>query len=218
MEPLVKVEDLHVEFETHAGVVQAVRGVAMDINEGEVLALVWESGCGKSVTAQSVLKLVPSPPGRITRGNIYFAGEDLIRKSDQELQRIRGRDIGFIFQDPMTSLNPTMKVGSQIVEVLRRHGERDREKNRRRLLDLFKLVGIPHPERRVNQYPHQFSGGMRQRAMAAMALACNPRLLIADEPTTAVDVTIQAQIIELLRDLQKKTGMAVLLITHDLAL
>lgn len=218
MNPLVEIEDLHVEFETHAGVVKAVRGVTLGIYPGEVLALVGESGCGKSVTAQSIVRLIPSPPGRITRGSIYFAGENLIAKSEKELQQIRGRDIGFIFQDPMTSLNPTMKVGSQVVEVMKWHGKTGRRENRERAVDLFRLVGIPNPGPRLDQYPHQFSGGMRQRVMVAMALACGPRLLIADEPTTAVDVTIQAQIIDLLKDLQGKTAMSVLLITHDLAL
>ncbi|MCL6611321.1 MAG: ABC transporter ATP-binding protein [Peptococcaceae bacterium] len=218
MQPLLKIEDLNVQFETRAGVLQAVRGINLEIGPGEALALVGESGCGKSAAAQSVLKLLPSPPARITRGGVFFAGENLTAMSEKELQRVRGRDIGFIFQDPMTSLNPTMKVGRQVVEVMYRHGEKDNKKNRERALEIFGLVGISNPGRRLDQYPHQLSGGMRQRVMAAIALACGPRLLIADEPTTAVDVTIQAQIMELLRDLQKKRGMSVLLITHDLSL
>lgn len=218
IQPLLKIEDLYVQFETREGVVQAVRGITFDIDPGEVLALVGESGCGKSAAAQSILKLLPSPPARITRGSVFFAGENLTTMSEKELQRVRGRDIGFIFQDPMTSLNPTMKVGRQVMEVMYRHGEKNKKKNRERALELFGLVGISNPDRRLDQYPHHLSGGMRQRVMAAIALACGPRLLIADEPATALDVTIQAQVMELLRDLQKKRVMSVLLITHDLSL
>lgn len=218
MPPVLDIEDLHVEFDTHEGVVRAVRGLSLCIYRGEALALVGESGCGKSVTAQSIVRLIPSPPGRIVSGSIYYAGENLMAKNEKELQQIRGSSIGFIFQDPMTSLNPTMKVGSQVVEALSRHGKTGRRENLDRAVELFGQVGIPNPGRRIGQYPHQFSGGMRQRVMVAMALACGPGLLIADEPTTALDVTIQAQIIELLQDLQKKTAMSVLLITHDLAL
>lgn len=216
MEPLVKIDDLQVEFETYAGIVKAVRGVSLYIERGEVLALVGESGCGKSVTARCILKLIPTPPGRITRGSVYMEGRDLLAAGEKELRQVRGGKVGFIFQDPMTALNPTMKVGRQVAEVLKKHGMKDKRKLAERVRELFELVGIPQPGERVNQYPHQYSGGMRQRAMVAMALACRPGLLIADEPTTAVDVTIQAQIMELLRELQGKTGMSVLLITHDL--
>jgi len=215
---LLSIENLKVEFPTPAGIVKAVRGVTFNINDGETLALVGESGCGKSVTAHSILKLFPSPAGTITSGNIYFAGEDLISKNEKQLREIRGKDIGFIFQDPVTSLNPTMKVGHQIMEVIRKHRKVDQKKSREQALELFTLVGIPNPDHRLDQYPHQLSGGMQQRVMIAIGLACSPQLLIADEPTTAVDVTIQAQLIELLKDLQKKKGMSILLITHNLAL
>jgi len=217
MEKLLEIRNLHVHFSTYAGVVQAVRGVNLSLERGEALALVGESGCGKSITAQSILRLIPSPQGKIVAGEIIFAGRDLVKEPESELEKIRGRDIGMIFQDPMTSLNPTMTTGNQIMEVLRRHSRMSREEMKGRALEMLRLVGINQPERRLRQYPHEFSGGMRQRVMIAMALACNPRLLIADEPTTALDVTIQAQIMELMQELRRKLGTAVILITHDLA-
>ncbi len=213
---LLTIEDLKVSFFTHAGEVQAVRGVSFHLNKGEALGIVGESGCGKSVTAQSIMKLIPSPPGRIVSGSINFAGEEITTKSEQAMQKIRGNDISMIFQDPMTSLNPTMTVGKQIMEGLKLHQKISSDKARERALELLKLVGIPNPEKRINQHPHEFSGGMRQRAMIAMALACEPKLLIADEPTTALDVTIQAQILDLMKDLQQKLDTAIILITHDL--
>jgi oligopeptide transport system ATP-binding protein len=213
---LLQLQDLKVNFKTHAGTVQAVRGVSLDVGRGEVVALVGESGCGKSVTAQSIVKLIPSPPGEIVGGRVLFNGEDLVPKSNKELEKYRGKEIGVIFQDPMTSLNPTMTVGQQIVETLARHGGISRKAMKERAQEMLDTVGIPNSQRRLGQYPHQFSGGMRQRAMIAMALACSPRLLIADEPTTALDVTIQAQILELIEDLREQFHMAVILITHDL--
>ncbi|HBV98213.1 MAG: peptide ABC transporter ATP-binding protein [Peptococcaceae bacterium BICA1-7] len=217
MEKLLEIDNLRVHFSTCAGEVQAVRGVSFSVGQGEAVALVGESGCGKSITALSVMGLIPSPPGRIVCGSVYFAGEDLVLKPEREMEKIRGKDISIIFQDPMTSLNPTMTAGNQIAEVLSRHSRESRDQIAARALELLKLVGISQPERRLRQYPHELSGGMRQRVMIAMALACRPRLLIADEPTTALDVTIQAQIMELLQELRGRTGTAVILITHDLA-
>ncbi|WP_027408923.1 ABC transporter ATP-binding protein [Anoxybacteroides tepidamans] len=216
MEKLLEVKNLEVSFQTYGGEVQAVRGVSFHLNKGETLAIVGESGSGKSVTSQTIMRLIPTPPGRIKNGQIIFNGEDLVKKTDKEMEAIRGKDIGMIFQDPMTSLNPTMKVGHQIMEVLTKHLKMDKSAAKERAIELLRLVGIPMPEKRVNQYPHEFSGGMRQRAMIAVALASNPKLLIADEPTTALDVTIQAQILELMKDLQKKTGTSIIFITHDL--
>jgi len=213
---LLDVQDLVVHFATYAGVVQAVRGVSFAVGEGEVVALVGESGCGKSVTAQTIIRLIPFPPARIVRGSIVFAGRQLTTATPREMERIRGREIGIIFQDPMTSLNPTMPVGAQIEEVLARHTDLGRRERRERAAEMLATVGIPNPRRRYRQYPHQFSGGMRQRAMIATALACHPRLLIADEPTTALDVTIQAQILDLMRDLKERFKMSIILITHDL--
>lgn len=204
MEKLLEVKDLEVSFQTYAGEVKAVRGVNFDLYKGETLAIVGESGSGKSVTSQTIMKLIPMPPGKISNGQILFDGEDLVPKTNKEMEKIRGKDIGMIFQDPMTSLNPTMKVGMQIIEVLIKHQNMSKGNAKDRAIELLRLVGIPSPEKRVNQYPHEFSGGMRQRAMIAIALASNPKLLIADEPTTALDVTIQAQILELMKDLQKK--------------
>lgn len=217
MEKLLGIQNLRVHFNTYAGEVQAVRGVSFSVEQGEAVALVGESGCGKSITALSVMGLIPSPPGRIVSGSVYFAGEDLVIKPEREMEKIRGKDMGIIFQDPMTSLNPTMTAGNQITEVLKRHSRLSRDQMTARALELLKLVGIHQPERRLRQYPHELSGGMRQRVMIAIALACSPRLLIADEPTTALDVTIQAQIMELMQELRSKTGTAVILITHDLA-
>ncbi|MEH7381695.1 ABC transporter ATP-binding protein [Bacillus sp. JJ1533] len=216
MEKLLEVKDLEVSFQTYAGEVKAVRGVNFDLYKGETLAIVGESGSGKSVTSQTIMKLIPMPPGKITKGQILFDGDDLVPKTNKEMEKIRGKDIGMIFQDPMTSLNPTMKVGMQIMEVLIKHQNMSKGNAKDRAVELLRLVGIPSPEKRVNQYPHEFSGGMRQRAMIAIALASSPKLLIADEPTTALDVTIQAQILELMKDLQKKLETSIIFITHDL--
>ncbi|MDA5106945.1 ABC transporter ATP-binding protein [Brevibacillus thermoruber] len=216
MERILEVKDLHVSFHTYAGEVKAVRGVNFHVNKGEAVAIVGESGCGKSVTAQTLMKLIPMPPGEIKKGDIIFNGESIVKKSNKEMEAIRGKEIGMIFQDPMTSLNPTLTVGNQIMEGLIKHQKMTRAAARARAIELLTMVGIPQPEKRVDQYPHEFSGGMRQRAMIAIALACSPKLLIADEPTTALDVTIQAQILDLMKDLQKKTGTSIILITHDL--
>ncbi|MGY0693361.1 ABC transporter ATP-binding protein [Virgibacillus sp. FSP13] len=216
MSKLLEVNDLSVSFDTYGGEVKAVRGVNFQLDEKETLAIVGESGSGKSVTSQAIMQLIPMPPGKFAGGSIMFEGEDLTQKSEKQMQDIRGKDISMIFQDPMTSLNPTMTVGKQIAEGLIKHQNMSKKEAHNRGVELLKLVGIPNPEARINQYPHQYSGGMRQRAMIAIALACNPKMLIADEPTTALDVTIQAQILDLMRDLQEKTGTAIILITHDL--
>ncbi|GAW92864.1 ABC transporter ATP-binding protein [Calderihabitans maritimus] len=215
MGAFLRVENLRTSFFTYAGEVKAVDGVNFELGKGEAMAIVGESGCGKSVTALSIMRLVPEP-GKIVGGSILFEGEDLVRKSEREMQAIRGNEISMIFQDPMTSLNPVLTVGLQITEALKRHQGLSGEQARKRAIEMLELVGIPNPERRIKQYPHQFSGGMRQRVMIAMALSCNPKLLIADEPTTALDVTIQAQIIELMRELKDKLGTSILIITHDL--
>ncbi|MRN52370.1 ABC transporter ATP-binding protein [Paenibacillus monticola] len=216
MERLLEVKDLAISFRTRGGEVQAIRGVSFHVDKGETLAIVGESGSGKSVTSQAVMKLVPEPAGEYKRGQILFDGEDLIGKTEKQMQKIRGKEIGMIFQDPMTSLNPMMKVGRQITEVLFKHEKLSKDAAHKRGIELLNLVGIPSPERRFQQYPHEFSGGMRQRVVIAMALAANPKLLIADEPTTALDVTIQAQILDLMKDLQKKIDTAIIFITHDL--
>jgi oligopeptide/dipeptide ABC transporter ATP-binding protein len=213
---LLRVEDLAVEFVTDAGVVRAVDGVSFHIRPGETLAVVGESGCGKSVTAMSILGLLPMPPARIASGSIRLGNEELLTASDERLRAIRGNDIAMIFQEPMTSLNPVYTVGEQIIEAIALHRGVSQEEARTQTIALLELVGIPAPGQRVDEYPHQLSGGMCQRVMIAMALACDPLLLIADEPTTALDVTIQAQILDLLRELQRDLGMSVLLITHDL--
>ena len=213
--PLLDVRNLKTYFFTSHGLVKAVRGLDFSIAEGETLALVGESGCGKSMTALSLLRLVPEP-GRVVDGEVFFAGEDLLHKLPEEMRRTRGNQIAMIFQEPMTSLNPVLRIGEQIGEVLRLHKGLDPAAAREEAVALLQMVGIPAPERRVNDYPHHLSGGMRQRVMIAMALACDPRLLIADEPTTALDVTIQAQILDLLAELKEKRRMATLLITHDL--
>ncbi|SCG82083.1 Oligopeptide transport ATP-binding protein oppD Stage 0 sporulation protein KD [Proteiniborus sp. DW1] len=213
---LLEVKDLTVSFDTYAGEVQAVRGASFHVNKGETLAIVGESGCGKSVTAQTIMQLIPMPPGRIKKGNIFFEGKDLAKLTDKQMEAVRGKDISMIFQDPMTSLNPTMRVGKQIMEGLMKHQKFTKSEAKERAIEMLRLVGMPTPEKRVEQYPHEFSGGMRQRAMIAIALACNPKLLIADEPTTALDVTIQAQIMELMQDLQRKLNTSIILITHDL--
>ncbi|WP_425449334.1 ABC transporter ATP-binding protein, partial [Dethiothermospora halolimnae] len=191
-EKLLDVKNLSVSFDTYAGEVQAVRGTNFHVNKGEALGIVGESGCGKSVTVKSLLKLIPMPPGRIKSGSAMFNGKDLVKMSDKKLESIRGSEISMIFQDPMTSLNPTMKVGKQIMEGLIKHQKMSKKEAKERAIEMLRVVGIPTPEKRVDQYPHEFSGGMRQRGMIAIALACNPKLLIADEPTTALDVTIQA--------------------------
>ncbi|MGP4077206.1 ABC transporter ATP-binding protein [Halobacillus sp. K22] len=216
MDKLLEVNNMHVSFDTYGGEVKAVRGVTFDLKKGETLAIVGESGSGKSVTTKALMQLIPKPPGRIKEGEILFEGRDLTKMSEKQMQKIRGKEMAMIFQDPMTSLNPTMKVGNQIMEGLIKHQKMDRAQARKRVVELLELVGIPDPESRLKQYPHQFSGGMRQRVVVAIALACNPKLLIADEPTTALDVTIQAQILELMKDIQKKTDSATIFITHDL--
>lgn len=216
MKKLLEVNNLKVSFFTHIGEVQAVRGATFDLEAGEAVALVGESGCGKSVTAQSIMRLIPNPPGRIVGGSVLFNGQDLVQKADRDMEEIRGNQIGMIFQDPMTSLNPTMTVGRQLVEGLVKHQGLTNVEAEKRAVGMLKLVGIPQPERRIKQYPHEFSGGMRQRVMIAIALSCQPKLLIADEPTTALDVTIQAQIIELMKELKEKTATSIILITHDL--
>jgi peptide/nickel transport system ATP-binding protein len=212
---LLEVENLQVHFRTPAGINRAVDGVSFHVDEGETLAIVGESGCGKSVTSMSMMRLIPEPPGRIA-GSVRFAGRDLLQLSDRDMRAIRGNDISMIFQEPMTSLNPVLSVGRQIGETLRLHQGLDRQAAEARAVEMLALVGIPEPARRIHEYPHQLSGGMRQRVMIAMALACSPRLLIADEPTTALDVTIQAQILKLMLDLKRRVGAAIILITHDL--
>jgi oligopeptide transport system ATP-binding protein len=216
MEKLLELENLHVSFQTYGGEVKAVRGVSFTLEKGESLAIVGESGSGKSVTSKAVMRLLPNKIGSIKEGSIRFEGKDLAKASEREMEKIRGAEISMIFQDPMTSLNPTMTIGKQIMEGLRKHQNMSTSEAKERAINLLKLVGIPNPEVRITEYPHQFSGGMRQRVVIAIALACNPKVLIADEPTTALDVTIQAQILDLMRDLQEKTGTAIILITHDL--
>lgn len=215
-EKLVEIMDLKTHFFTDAGVVTSVDGVSYDIYRGETLGLVGESGCGKSVTALSIMRLVPDPPGRIVNGQILFDGRDLTALSNKEMRKIRGNRIGMMFQEPMTSLNPVYTVGDQIIEAITLHLGKTYDEARELAINVLKVVGIPSPEQRVDEYPHQLSGGMKQRVMIAMSLVCKPDLVIADEPTTALDVTIQAQILDLLRYLQEKYGMSILLITHDL--
>ena len=215
-DPLLEVRDLRTYFYTEDGVGRAVDGVSFSVGKGETLGIVGESGCGKSVSALSVMRLVAEPPGRVESGQILFKGRDLLALDEEEMCRIRGDDIAMIFQEPMTSLNPVLTCGFQIVESVVLHQQVSKQEARNRAIDMLKLVGIPAPEQRVDEYPHQLSGGMRQRVMIAMALSCNPDVLIADEPTTALDVTIQAQILELLEALQEELQMAILMITHDL--
>lgn len=216
MNPLLDVQELAVSFDTYAGEVKAVDQISFQVFPGEAVGIVGESGCGKSVTAHAIMQLVPIPPGRFAKGKIFFEGTDLLKKSEPEMEKIRGNEISMIFQDPMTSLNPVLTVGMQIAESLQLHRQLDKAEAFARAGEMLRLVGIPSPEQRVKDYPHQYSGGMRQRAMIAMALACNPKLLIADEPTTALDVTMQAQIIDLMKDLQHKLDTAIILISHDL--
>ncbi|MBM7644026.1 oligopeptide transport system ATP-binding protein [Scopulibacillus daqui] len=216
MENILEIKDLKISFDTFSGEVQAVRGVNLTLKKGETLAIVGESGSGKSVTSKAVMKLIPQPPGKYKSGEILFEGKDLIKYSERDMHKIRGSEISMIFQDPMTALNPTMTIGAQIAEGLRKHQKMNKQEANERVVKLLDLVGIPNPEARLKQYPHQFSGGMRQRVVIAIALACNPKILIADEPTTALDVTIQAQILELMKDLQDKMSTSIILITHDL--
>ena len=215
-ERLLEVKGLKTYFFTSDGVVPAVDGVTYHVDKGETVGIVGESGCGKSVTSLSVMRLIPDPPGKITAGQIFFEGENLLEKSEAAMRKIRGNHISMIFQEPMTSLNPVFTVGDQIAEAIELHQGLRRRDAMGKAEEMLKIVGIPLPERRVREYPHQLSGGMRQRVMIAMALSCNPKLLIADEPTTALDVTIQAQILELMKALKKELGMAIMLITHDL--
>jgi oligopeptide/dipeptide ABC transporter ATP-binding protein len=213
---LLEVRNLQTHFATRGGVVRAVDGVSWDVREGETVALVGESGCGKSVSALSIMRLVAPPAGRIVGGQILFKGRDLLELGEEEMRQVRGREIGMVFQEPMTSLNPVLSIGRQLTEGLETHLKLPPAAARSRAEELLAMVGIPDPARRLRQYPHQFSGGMRQRMMIAMALACNPSLVLADEPTTALDVTIQAQILELMKDLSRRLGVAMLIITHNL--
>jgi len=214
MQPLLEISGLKTQFATDDGIVQAIDGVDLVIHRGETLGVVGESGCGKTVTAMSVLKLIPMPPGRIVAGQIRYQGRDLVPLEGAEMDRIRAKDIAMVFQEPMTSLNPVYTIGEQVAESLRRHEGLSRRAAIDKTVEMLRLVQIPNADKRVNDFPHQFSGGMRQRVMIAMALACSPKLLIADEPTTALDVTIQAQILELLADMKARFGMAIMLITH----
>lgn len=218
MEKILEVKDLKISFKTFFGEVEAVRGISFSVNKKETVAIVGESGCGKSVTASGIIQLLPMPPAFFKGGEIIFNGENLLKKSEKEMQAIRGNKISMVFQDPMTSLNPTMKIGKQIVEGLVKHHKMSREAAYNKAIEMLKLVSVPQPEKRVNQYPHEFSGGMRQRVMIALAMVCNPQLLIADEPTTALDVTVQAQILELMKKLQEQLNMSIILITHDLGI
>ena len=213
--PLLQVKNLHTSFFTDAGEVKAVNGISYNLDAGKVLGIVGESGSGKSVSAYSVLRIL-TDTGRVTEGEVLFKGENILNYSEQQMQKFRGSRISIIFQDPMTCLNPTFSIGSQLREAIRIHTDRTKEQIQARALEMLQLVGVNEPEKRLKQYPHELSGGMRQRVMIAMALACEPDILIADEPTTALDVTIQAQILELMQDLQKKLGMAIIMITHDL--
>ncbi len=213
---LLEVSDLKTYFFTDDGVVKAVDGVSFSIDEGETFGLVGESGCGKSVTALSIIKLIPDPPGKIIGGEVRLEGEDLLKKSENEMQKIRGNKISMIFQEPMTSLDPVFTIGSELIETIQLHQGLEKKEAEKKAIEMLRVVGIPEPEKRMKEYPHQLSGGMRQRAMIAMALSCNPKLLIADEPTTALDVTIQAQILRLMDKLKEEFSAAVLLITHDL--
>jgi peptide/nickel transport system ATP-binding protein len=215
-ERLLEVKGLKTYFYTDEGVVRAVDGIDLHIDKGETLGVVGESGCGKTVTALSIMKLIPMPPGRIVEGQILYQGRDLVTLPPAQMRKVRGKEISMVFQEPMTSLNPVFTIGEQIAEAIRLHEGLGRRDAMDKTVEMLKIVHMPNPERRIKEYPHQLSGGMRQRVMIAMALSCNPKLLIADEPTTALDVTIQAQILELLNELKAKLGMAVMLITHDM--
>lgn len=216
MPKLLEVKDIRTYFHSDDGVAKAVDGVSFEVDAGETLGIVGESGCGKTVSCLTILRLIQIPPGEIAGGEVFFKGEELLKLPENEMRHIRGNEIAMIFQEPMTSLNPVFSCGNQVSEAVMLHQKVDADEARDRALQMFKLVGIPDPERRLDEYPHQLSGGLRQRVMIAMALSCNPKLLICDEPTTALDVTIQAQILALLRNLQKKLGMAILMITHNL--
>ena len=216
MTKLLEVKNLTTQFFTTSGVVQAVDNVSFDIDEGETVAVVGESGCGKSVSALSILRLIPWPPGKIVGGSIHFGGKDLLALSDEEIRKIRGREISMVFQEPMTSLNPVLSIGLQLTETMEHHLGISNSEAHQKAVELLGMVGISEPERRLSQYPHHLSGGMRQRVMIALALSCEPKLIIADEPTTALDVTIQAQILELMKNLTKQMGVALIVITHNL--
>ena len=216
MTKLLEVKNLTTQFFTTSGVVQAVDNVSFDIDEGETVAVVGESGCGKSVSALSILRLIPWPPGKIAGGSIHFGGKDLLALSDEEIRKIRGREISMVFQEPMTSLNPVLSIGLQLTETMEHHLGISNKEAHQKAVELLGMVGISEPERRLSQYPHHLSGGMRQRVMIALALSCEPKLIIADEPTTALDVTIQAQILELMKNLTKQMGVALIVITHNL--
>ena len=218
MEKVLEVKNLQISFQTFFGEVEAVRGITFSVGKKETVAIVGESGCGKSVTASGIMQLLPMPPAFFKGGEIFFNGENLLKKTEKQMQGIRGNKISMVFQDPMTSLNPTMKIGYQIVEGLVKHHKMSREAAIKKSIEMLELVAVPQPDKRINQYPHEFSGGMRQRVMIALAMVCNPQLLIADEPTTALDVTVQAQILELMRKLQDKLGMSIIIITHDLGI
>lgn len=216
MANLIEVKNLITSFFTADGELRAVEGVSFEIEEGKTMGLVGESGCGKSVTALSIMRLIPSPPGKVVGGQVLLRGQDLLKLNGEEMRKIRGNEISMVFQEPMTSLNPVFTIGNQIAEAIRLHQGLGGRETREKVIEMLRLVKIAEPEARISDYPHQLSGGMRQRVMIAMALSCNPSLLIADEPTTALDVTIQAQILELMKELQERLGMALLLITHDL--
>lgn len=216
MENLLEVKNLQISFKTFFGEVEAVRNISFNVGKKETVAIVGESGCGKSVTANGIMQLLPMPPAFYKNGEIYFDGENLLDKTEKEMQGIRGERIAMIFQDPMTSLNPTMRVGDQIVESLVKHKGISGKEAQAKALEMLELVSVPQPDRRIKQYPHEFSGGMRQRVMIALAMVCDPQLLIADEPTTALDVTVQAQILDLMKDIQQKYDMSIIIITHDL--
>lgn len=218
MKNILEVKNLAVSFQTFFGEVEAVRNISFNVGKKETVAIVGESGCGKSVTANSIMKLLPMPPAFFKGGEILFNGEDIVKKSEHEMQKIRGNQIAMVFQDPMTSLNPTMKIGKQIVEGLVKHQKLSKSEAQKKAIEMLNLVAVPQPEKRITQYPHEFSGGMRQRVMIALAMVSNPQLLIADEPTTALDVTVQAQILELMKNIQDKLGMSIILITHDLGI
>ena len=215
-EPILQVRNLRTVFQTRSGAVPAVNDVSFDLRRGETLGLVGESGCGKSVTSLSILRLIPARAGKVEQGSVVYAGQDLMQLSDEKMRQIRGGEIAMVFQEPMTALNPVLTIGQQIIETILLHENMSREQARARAIEMLRVVHIPEAERQIDNYPHQLSGGMRQRAMIAMALSCNPKVLIADEPTTALDVTIQAQILELMQELQAKFGTAIIMITHDL--